>query len=319
MSLVGWCCSAAAHACRVVCRLLSHLTSPTAALRGCVPRPVHVQEVDAFVPCAINDLSWHRGGSAYALALEDGQVLVQDLRVPPNNGNSSSGAVACSSRSGLGLTAIKGPGVCLPRTGRVHVRRRRERRLQQLESEGALQPLGADCFCVAFDPLHDYRLASGGADGRVKLLDMRRLDDPVEELGLHAGSVTSVAWSHSLPGLLASAGEEGAVLLWDANKLQHAGAFGAHHQQQQQEGLGLPQPPHIRRNNLSANVRQYSLPGLLFVHGGHFGAVGGLALCHDRPWLVASSTGQLVEAGGVVIQRQPMQVWEVNRSRGLLC
>jgi WD40 repeat protein len=284
-----------------------------------------VQEVDAFVPCAINDLSWHRGGNAYALALEDGQVLVQDLRAPPNNGNSSSsgGAGAGSSRSGLGLTGFQGPGVCLPRTGRVHVQRRRERRLQQLEAEGAVQPPGADCYCVAFDPLHDFRLASGGADGRVKLLDMRRLDDPVEELGLHAGSVTSVAWSHSLPGLLVSAGEEGAVLLWDANKLQHVGAFGAHQQQQQQqqqqEALGLPQPPHIRRNNLSANVRQYSLPGLLFMHGGHLGAVGALALCPGRPWLVASSTGQLVEAGGVVIQRQPVQVWEVNRSRGLLC
>lgn len=67
-----------------------------------------------------------------------------------------------------------------------------------------------------------------------------------------------------------------------------------------------------------------ALPGLLFMHGGHFGPVGGLALNPDRPWLMASSTECVVEgpsAAGrrIVVQRQPVMVWEVNRSQGLLC
>lgn len=281
--------------------------------------PVHLcvlQEVQGFAPCTINDLCWHRGGTAYALALENGQVWVQDLRAPASNGNSS--ASAGSSRSALGLTHFTGPGVRQPSVGAVHVSRRRERRLQQLEQEGG-QRAAQDCYCVAFDPLHDYRLASGGADGYIKLLDMRRLDDPVEELSMHAGSVTSVVWSHTLPGLLASAGEDGAVLLWDANKLQHADAFACHQLQQQQQGLGLPQPLHIAREGLTNSVREFSWPGLLFMHGGHLGLVGALASSPDRPWLVASSTGQMVEAEDVVIQMQPVMVWEPNRMRGLLC
>jgi WD40 repeat protein len=182
-----------------------------------------------------------------------------------------------------------------------------------------------DCFCVAFDPQHDYRLASGGADGFVQILDLRRLDEPVESLGMHAGNVTSLAWSHSLPGLLVSAGEDGTVLLWDANRLQHKQPVAqqrGQQQQQQGQGLNLPQPHHLRQ--LTASVQQQGHPGLLFIHGGHLGPVGGLALNPSRPWLVASSTGQMVEAADragnpVVIHRQPLMVWEVNRDNGLLC
>lgn len=289
-----------------------------------------LQAVEHFAPTAINDLSWHRNGAAYALALENGQVWVQDLRAPPSNANSSAVA-GSSSTSSLGLTQFTGAGVQQPQIGSVHVKRQREQRLAQLEQEGP-QPLSADCYCIAFDPSHEHRLASGGADGFVKILDLRRLDDPVEQLGMHAGSVTSVAWSHSLPGLLTSSSDDGAVLLWDTNKFEHAAAFSrrpAQQQQdqppdqwQQQQGLGLRQPPKV--GHYLEECRKLSLPGLLFMHGGHMGAVGGLALNPERPWLVASSTSYVVEAPdergrSVVIQRQPVMVWEVNRSQGLLC
>jgi len=268
------------------------------------------------VPCAINDVSWHRQGSAYALATERGQVWVQDLRAPPINPSSSN-----TSRHWSGLTAFKGPGVQQPDTAQIHVRRERRQHAQQQQQEPD-RSKPQDCFCVAFDPLHDHRLASAGADGFINVLDVRSLDEPVDKLGMHAGSVTSLAWSHTLPGLLASAGEDGAVLLWDANKLQHAGRFQDHHQQQQQAGLGLPQPSQVR--GVTEEVRQLSLPGLLFMHGGHLGCVGGVALNPERPWLLASSSEGIVAAlnsagRNVVVQRQPLMVWEVNRSRGLLC
>jgi hypothetical protein len=84
----------------------------------------------------------------------------------------------------------------------------------------------------------------------------------------------------------------------------------------------LRQPPKVGRQ--LEECRKLSLPGLLFMHGGHMGAVGGLALNPERPWLVASSTSCVVDAPdergrSVVIQRQPVMVWEVNRSQGLLC
>ena len=301
------------------------------------------QAVEGFAGCTINDLSWHRGGTAYALALESGEVWVQDMRMQASTADAGSSSAGCSSSVSLhGLTGFTGAGVQNPTKSRVHVRRSRQQRLQDLEKGGAANGTAVhDCFCVAFDLLHDYRLASGGADGYVKVLDMRRLDQPVEELGMHAGNVTSVAWSHSLPGLLVSGGDDGAVLLWDANKLRHAAAFGPQQQQQQgpqqqqgqpvqqqhpqqQQGLGLPEQRHIRLSNLTESVRQYSLPGLLFMHGGHLGPVGSVALNAERPWLVASGSAGLGEgqdgAGrNVVVQRQPLMVWEPNTSEGLLC
>lgn len=303
------------------------------------------------MPCAINDVSWHRGGTAYALATEQGEVWVQDLRNPLSTQPSSISTAGTgagddgSSSSRSRLTQFVGPRTNKPSTARIHVRRSRQsskQRQQQQQQGGGVaaaaaagsDSIASDCFCVAFDPCNDHRLASGGADGYVNILDTRKLSQPVDQLGLHAGSVTSVAWSHSLPGLLASAGEDGAVMLWDANKLQHAARFAGGRQQQQgqnqqqlhvqdmQGALGLPAHRQVRAYEQS--LREHSLPGLLFMHGGHFGAVGGLALNPHRPWLLASSTGCVVEAPdssgqSVVIQRQPVMVWQPNTAHGLLC
>eukprot|EP00775_Hariotina_reticulata_P006055 gene6055-6293_t len=76
--------------------------------------------------------------------------------------------------------------------------------------------LTRDCYTVAFDAHNNFRLASGGADGCVYLLDTRRLDRPLHVLAQHAGSVTQVAWSPCVPGLLASTGDDGFVLLVEA-------------------------------------------------------------------------------------------------------
>jgi WD40 repeat protein len=159
------------------------------------------------------------------------------------------------------------------RAARVHVRRNRGSQTNQ----------PPDCLTVDFDPNHPHRLATGGKDGYVYVLDMRRLAQPLEKLSLHAGDVRQVSWSRGVPGLLASAGEDDHVLLWDVHKMKHS----LRKQQQQGTaaaaagggGLGLPQP---RKTHLSDALAQLSQPGLLFVHQGHIAAVEGLAWNPDR-------------------------------------
>jgi WD40 repeat protein len=181
---------------------------------------------------------------------------------------------------------------------------------QQQQDAAAASQLGAqtdtDCLCVAFDPCHEHRLASGGADGYVYVLDSRRLDEPLQQLRLHAGSVTSVAWSPKRAGLLATAGEDGVVLLWDADKMQQP-------QPQQQ-----PHDEHARLD-VGSQVAMLGQRGLLWAHGGHLSPVSAVALNADSPWLVASASEREVAAPGstgesVVVQRRHVMVWEVNRS-----
>jgi WD40 repeat protein len=163
------------------------------------------------------------------------------------------------------------------RSEQVHVSRNRK------GANNSPQP--PDCLCVDFDQTHEYRLATGGKDGYVYVLDMRRLSKPLEKLSLHAGDVRQVSWSKNdgASGLLASAGEDGHVLLWDVHKMRHS----LHKQQQQQQGaagaaaagLGLPVP---RKTQLSDALAQLSQPGLLFAHQGHIAAVDGLAWNPNR-------------------------------------
>jgi WD40 repeat protein len=151
-----------------------------------------------------------------------------------------------------------------------------------------------------------------------------------------------VAWSPGAPGLLATTGEDGFVLLWDCNKLQQppdgqvsglqAGAGRRKKQQprqrkqQQQQQTPLltdhlyPAEPHDSK--VLQEMRQLVQPGLQFVHHGHLSRVEAAAWNPDKPWVIASaSQAALAEnkAGHEEeVQGNLVMVWEVNRSVGLI-
>jgi WD40 repeat protein len=252
-------------------------------LSCCLLLLVVLQSCPKFASCAINDVSWHSAGSSFAAATEQGQLLLQDIRTP----SATAGAAAGSSRSHVQQLTLTTAGM---KAAGVHVSRNRN---------GQQSNPNADCLTVDFDPNHPHRLATGGSDGYVYVLDMRRLEKPLDKLSLHAGDVRQVSWSRGAPGLLASAGEDGHALLWDVHKMRHSLRKQQQRQQQQQQqgtaaglgpqqqgsaaaaaaGLGLPQP---RRTQLSDALAQLAQPGLLFAHHGHIAAVGGLAWNPDR-------------------------------------
>jgi hypothetical protein len=169
-----------------------------------------------------------------------------------------------------------------------------------------------DCLCVSFDPCHEHRLATGGADGFVYVLDRRALDTPLHQLRLHGGAVAHVAWSSARRGLLATAGEDGVVLLWDAARLGPAGSAA--------QGLAAQEGRH---RGVASHIAELGQQGLVWAHGGHMSPVSALALHPSRPWLVASASEQEVcacDSGGkqVVVQRRHCMLWEVNRA-GISC
>jgi WD40 repeat protein len=145
-----------------------------------------------FASCAINDVSWHSGGSCFAAATEQGQLLLQDIRAQSPAAGAAAAAGSASSTSHLRQLTTAGM-----KAAGVHVSRNRD---------GQQSNPQADCLTVDFDPNHPHRLATGGADGYVYVLDMRRLERPLEKLSLHAGDVRQVSWSRGAAGLLASAG-----------------------------------------------------------------------------------------------------------------
>lgn len=60
-------------------------------------------------------------------------------------------------------------------------------------------------------------LASGGDDGVFKVWDVRKLADgkPVMEFRWHMGPITSLQWSPDEESVLAVAGEDDQITLWD--------------------------------------------------------------------------------------------------------
>lgn len=169
--------------------------------------------------------------------------------------------------------------------------------------------------CAAFGGEQgDALLASGGADGIVRLWDPRALGrSELKKMALcslswpsrsdrQSAPVRRLAWSppccsgsSESGGVLAAALASGRVLLWDIC------------------GIALPEP------ETSAEPRDVPLgaetpPGLLFVHGGHVGhPVADVAWSVEVPWLLASSSfGSRKDSNGAVPGPPvgaEMQIW----------
>eukprot|EP00466_Bigelowiella_natans_P007947 jgi/Bigna1/82426/fgenesh1_pg.92_\ len=72
---------------------------------------------------------------------------------------------------------------------------------------------------VAWSPLVRWWIASAGADGDVKIWDLRSGGgEPVYTLSSHLSSINRIAWSRSHPEMLASAGVDRTLRLWNLRK-----------------------------------------------------------------------------------------------------
>ena len=182
----------------------------------------------------MNDVSWHPQGNVAAAATESGELQLLDTRCSQPDGNGSSSSSSNSSR-GAGGNGSHHHWQLEPSQ---HVKVHRERKAAAAaaaaagggsggggsQEEGGVT--GGDALTVAFDPLDGNRLATGGADGVVCVLDVRRLEGPVERLLQHAGGVNQVAWSGVVGGVFASCSDDAGVLLWDVGGTSRRGGVG---------------------------------------------------------------------------------------------
>ncbi|KAG9076081.1 hypothetical protein FRC06_009717 [Ceratobasidium sp. 370] len=101
----------------------------------------------------------------------------------------------------------------------------------------------ASLLRVAFNPLDANYLATFHMDSsNVQVLDMRNPGNPVVELKGHRGAVSAIGWGAAEASMLASAGDDCQVLVWDLTSTMVNASAG---QQQQSRGPGLasPRPP----------------------------------------------------------------------------
>ncbi|KAG8742685.1 hypothetical protein FRC10_001041 [Ceratobasidium sp. 414] len=101
----------------------------------------------------------------------------------------------------------------------------------------------ASLLRVAFNPLDANYLATFHMDSsNVQVLDMRNPGNPVVELKGHRGAVSAIGWGAAEASMLASAGDDCQVLVWDLTSTMVNASTG---QQQQSRGPGLasPRPP----------------------------------------------------------------------------
>ncbi|KAF8601846.1 WD40 repeat-like protein [Ceratobasidium sp. AG-I] len=109
--------------------------------------------------------------------------------------------------------------------------------------EGTTRAATTSLLRVAFNPLDANYLATFHMDSsNVQVLDMRNPGQPVVELKGHRGAVSAIGWGAAEGSMLASAGDDCQVLVWDLTSTMVAASAG---QQQQTRGPGLasPRPP----------------------------------------------------------------------------
>ena len=78
-----------------------------------------------------------------------------------------------------------------------------------------------DVHCCDWSPLRTHLLATGAADGGVRVWDRRRLQSAALTLTHHNGAVTNVEWSPHRAGVFASGDDDGLLCVWNVDARPH--------------------------------------------------------------------------------------------------
>ncbi|KAK9838348.1 hypothetical protein WJX81_006464 [Elliptochloris bilobata] len=137
-----------------------------------------------------------------------------------------------------------------------------------------------DLHCVDWSALQPHLVATGAADGSVRVWDKRELARPLHIFAVHVKPTMRMEWSPTHEGVLASGGEDRRICIWDLNR----GAGGG-------TGDGDAKRP----------------PQLMFLHSGHRGGVADFQWVPGEPadpFTMASVSDNGV--GGT------LQLWRIN-------
>ena len=115
--------------------------------------------------------------------------------------------------------------------------------------------------CLAFNPLNPNILATGSGDKTVAIHDWRNLSKPLHAFESRTEEVYQLNWSPTNEAILASAGQDRKVMVWDLSR------------------IGDEQSPEDDEDGP---------PELLFIHGGHTAKVSDFDWNGNDDWVVAS-------------------------------
>ncbi|DBA66351.1 TPA: hypothetical protein ACH3X2_002340 [Trebouxia sp. C0005] len=149
----------------------------------------------------------------------------------------------------------------------------------------------SDLHVVDWSALRPELVATGAADGSLKVWDKRKLGpdggSALFTFNHHTGAVLRAEWSPSAPGVLASGGEDRRVCVWDLEKTAAPSA--------------APEPGLEKRPGRA-------IPQLVFSHAGHRASVVDFQWNPHDPWTFMSVSDDVSdELGGGTLQ-----LWRVN-------
>lgn len=111
---------------------------------------------------------------------------------------------------------------------------------------------------IAFNPRDSNYMSTFHQDGNdVQILDMRSPGQPVMELRAHRGPINALGWGSTESPLLATAGDDCQLLLWDLSSYTSMPAASPRHAS---SGLSSPRPD-AKKRVLTDPVMAYTGPG----------------------------------------------------------
>lgn len=120
------------------------------------------------------------------------------------------------------------------------------------------RPLTSPLLRIAFNPTDSNYMATFHQDGsEIQILDMRSPGQPVMELRAHRAPVNALSWGMSDTPLLATAGDDSQLLLWDLAPLTSLPAASPRHSA---TGLSASPRPDVKKRVLSDPVMAYTGP-----------------------------------------------------------